>query len=145
MSKPPQSPEEAATDLLMAASLLVRRLRLEGSSTRELLSWTQVAVMHRLEAGPQTIADLARSESIKPQSMGGSVALLEEQGFVERRPHPNDGRQFLFALTAAGQEVRKVSTQAKQAWLAKTIGELELEERDALSAAIGVLRKLGEQ
>jgi DNA-binding MarR family transcriptional regulator len=136
--------DRAATDLLMAASLLVRRLRLEASS-QELISWTQVAVMHRLESGPLTIADLARSESIKPQSMGGSVAALEERGFVERRPDPDDGRQFFFALTPAGQEVRRVTSNAKQAWLAKAIGELEAEDREVLFASIDVLRKLSEK
>src|SRR5258707_260074 len=144
MSKYLKSPEEAATELLVASSLLMRRLRLEASRTEQ-ITWTQVAVMHRLESGPMTIADLARSESIKPQSMGGSIAVLEEQGLVERRPDPSDGRQFLFALTAAGEEARKVSTKAKQAWLAKAIGELGSEDRDALIAAIDVLRRLSER
>ena len=144
MSKTSKSPEDAATELLVASNLLVRRLRLEGSGD-ELLTWTQVAVMHRLEAGPMTIADLARSESITPQSMGSSVAYLEDRGFVERRPHPNDGRQFLFALTASGDEVRKVSTRAKQGWLARAIEALGPKERDALFGAIDVLRGLGEQ
>jgi DNA-binding MarR family transcriptional regulator len=143
MSKTSKSPEDAATELLVASNLLVRRLRLEGSGD-ELLTWTQVAVMHRLEAGPMTIADLARSESITPQSMGSSVAYLEDRGFVERRPHPNDGRQFLFALTASGDEVRKASTRAKQGWLARAIEALGPKERDVLFAAIDVLRGLGE-
>jgi DNA-binding MarR family transcriptional regulator len=144
MSKASKSPEEAATELLVASNLLVRRLRLEDSGD-ELLTWTQLAAMHRLEAVPMTIADLARSESITPQSMGSAVADLEERGFVERRPHPNDGRQFLFALTASGDEVRKASTRAKQAWLARAIAQLGPKERDTLFAAIDVLRGLGEQ
>jgi DNA-binding MarR family transcriptional regulator len=144
MSKTSKSAEEAATELLVASNLLVRRLRLEGTGDEQ-LTWTQVAVMHRLESGPMTIADLARSESITPQSMGTSVAHLEERGFVERRPHPNDGRQFLFALTASGDEVRKVSTRAKQAWLASAIEQLGHKERDALFAAIDVLQGLGER
>ena len=144
MVKIAKSTEAAATDLLLAAGLLVRRLRQEGSA-HELITWTQVAIMHRLEAGPATIADLARSEFIKPQSMGGSVAALEEQGFVERRPDPSDGRQFLVALTPAGEQVRKVSASAKQAWLSRAIGALGAGDRDALLTAIGVLRKLSEQ
>jgi DNA-binding MarR family transcriptional regulator len=144
MARARKSSEEAATDLLLAAGLLVRRLRQEGAS-RELITWTQVAIMHRLEAGPATVADLARSEFITPQSMGGSIAALEEQGFVERKPHPTDGRQFLVALTPAGERVRKLSSSAKQAWLTSAIGGLGPEDREALLAAIDVLRKLGEQ
>ena len=101
--------------------------------------------MHRLEAGPATIADLARSEFIKPQSMGGSVAALEEQGFVERKPDANDGRQFLVALTPEGERVRKASANAKQAWLIRAIGKLSPEDRETLLAAISVLQKLSEQ
>jgi DNA-binding MarR family transcriptional regulator len=144
MAKARRSQEELATDLLLAAGLLVRRLRQEGASG-ELITWTQVAIMHRLEAGPATIADLARSEFIKPQSMGGSVAALEEQGFVERKPDANDGRQFLVALTPAGERVRKASANAKQAWLIRAIGKLSPEDREALLAAISVLQKLSEQ
>jgi DNA-binding MarR family transcriptional regulator len=144
VNKTSKSPEEAVTELLVASNLLVRRLRLEGSGD-EFLTWTQVAVMNRLEAGPMTIADLARSESITPQSMGSAVANLEERGFVERKPHPSDGRQFLFALTSAGEEVRKASTDAKQAWLARAIEQLGPKERDALYAALDVLQGLSEQ
>ena len=37
---------------------------------------------------------------MKPQSMGGTLAAMEEEGLVERRPHPTDRRQILFTLTA---------------------------------------------
>ena len=142
--KNPPSAETSAIDLLMAATSLVRRLRLEGAS-RELITWTQAAVMHRLKGGPATIADLARSESIKPQSMGGSIASLEEQGFVERRQDPQDGRQFLCALTPAGEEMLKRTANAKQAWLTKAIGQLSTKDHEALLAAIDVIRRMGEQ
>ena len=144
MSKTPISIEEGAADLRVSLGLLVRRLRQETSSP-ETITWTQVAVMHRLESGPATIAELARAEQIKPQSMGGSVAILEEQGFVERRPDPSDGRQFLIALTSAGEQMRKQTSLAKHAWLTQAIGRLAPEERDVLFAAMGALRKLGEQ
>jgi DNA-binding MarR family transcriptional regulator len=144
MSETSKFSEQAATELLMASNLLVRRLRLEGSGL-ESLTWTQVAVMHRLETEPMTIADLARIESIKPQSMGATVAILEEGGFVERKPHPSDGRQFLFALTASGEEMRRASTAAKRAWLARAIEGLGPDDRAALFAAINVLRELSEK
>jgi DNA-binding MarR family transcriptional regulator len=144
MAKIATSIEEGATELRAALGLLVRRMRQE-TSTPESLTWTQVAVMHRLEAGPATIAELARAEQIKPQSMGGSVAILEEQGFVERRADPDDGRQFLIALTPAGIQVRTQSSLAKHAWLTQAIGKLPPRERETLFAAMGALRKLGEQ
>jgi DNA-binding MarR family transcriptional regulator len=68
-----------------------------------------VAITARLEAGPMTIADLARAESMKPQSMCASLAQMEEEGVVRRWAHSSDGRQILFELTPAdrrGDSVR---------------------------------------
>ena len=41
------------------------------------------------------------------------VALLEERGWVERRPHPTDGRQLNLRLTAKGTAIRKKSKDAR--------------------------------
>ena len=62
-----------------------------------------------------TTADLARAEFVKPQSMGTTLADLEQAGLVQRRPHPTDGRQVLFALTAEGMEARRQRNIAKTA------------------------------
>ena len=104
--------EIAVTELLSVTGQLTRRLR-AVSNTRE-LTWSQVAIMARLEeAGPLTTADLARAESVKPQSMGGTLAAMEAEGLVERQPHPTDGRQILYALTDEGREARKKVSLAR--------------------------------
>src|ERR1700727_1562428 len=98
--------EVAVTELLSVTGQLTRRLR-AVSNTRE-LTWSQVAIMARLEeAGPSMTADLARAESVKPQSMGGTLAAMEAEGLVERQPHPTDGRQILYAFTHEGLDARK--------------------------------------
>ncbi len=76
--------------------------------------------------------------------MGTTLADLEEQGLVERRPHPTDGRQVLFALTAAGIEARRKRRIAKQEWLLTKIAKLDPAERKALVAATAVIKRLGE-
>jgi len=48
---------------------------------------------------PAAPADLARAEGMKPQSMGTTVAALEDMGMVERKPRPTDGRQVNIELT----------------------------------------------
>jgi DNA-binding MarR family transcriptional regulator len=83
--KPLESP---SIDFTQAIGLLVRRVRAAAASHE--LSLTESAVMARLaKDGPATIADLARAESMKPQSMGTTIAALEEMGMVERKPHPD--------------------------------------------------------
>jgi DNA-binding MarR family transcriptional regulator len=141
--KDDKSLEKAVTELLVVTGQLVRRLRAE-SNTRE-LTWSQVAVMARLEkVGSMTTADLARAESVKPQSMGGTLAYMEGEGLVERRAHPTDGRQVLFALTAEGIETRRKVSLAKRDWLLKAIAKLEPVERRALISAVKLIRRLGE-
>ncbi len=133
--------EQAVTELLLATGQLLRRLR-AVSNTRE-LTWSQVAILARLAAdGPLTTADLARAESVKPQSMGGTLGVMEEEGLVERRPHPTDGRQVLFALTAAGEENRRTVGLAKQQWLADAMRRFTDDELNTLLAATELIRRL---
>lgn len=91
-----------------------------------------------------TTADLARAESMKPQSMGAILAVLEEQELVERRAHPTDGRQVLFALTGKGVSTRRKRTLAKRAWLRQAVGQLDDRDQQTLLAAIALIKRLGE-
>jgi len=123
----------------------VRRLRSAVPSESLELSWTQMGVMRRLDAeGPATTAELARAEGVKPQSMGATVAALEEMGIVERRPHPTDGRQMNIALTGKGTSMRKDARIAKQTWLAQAIAKLDAKEQKNLPAVTELIKRLAE-
>ena len=101
--------------------------------------------MARLEeVGPMTTADLARAESVKPQSMGGTLAVMEEEGLVERRPHPTDGRQILYALTDEGLEARKKVSLAKRDWLLAAVAQLSSAEQKTLVDAVDIIRRIGD-
>ena len=109
---PRKTLEVAVIDFTQAIGLLVRRVRAAAASHE--LSLTEAAVMARLARdGPATTADLARAEGMKPQSMGATIAALEERGMVERKPHPTDGRQVNIELTAKGAAVRKSVRRCK--------------------------------
>jgi len=109
------------------------------------LSWSQNATLARLEkAGAMTTADLARSEFVKPQSMGTTLADLEQAGLVQRRPHPTDGRQVLFALTAAGAEARRKRSLARREWLLAAMERLDPADRQTLLAAAALIKQLAE-
>jgi|SRR5580658_4489445 DNA-binding MarR family transcriptional regulator len=141
---PRKSHEDAASELALALGLLVRRLRSAAPSESHELSWTQKAVIVRLDSeGPATTAELARAEGIKPQSMGATVAALEGMGFVERIPHPTDGRQVNIALTAKGARMRKDAHVAKQTWLAQAIAKLDAPEQRNLPAVTALIKRLG--
>ena len=135
--------EAAATELSLAIGQLARRLRTEVNPGE--LSWSQNAVLARLEkAGPMTTADLARSEFVKPQSMGTILADLEQAGLLQRRPHPTDGRQVLFALTADGIEARRKRSIARREWLLAAMERLDPPDRQTLLAAAALIKQLAE-
>jgi DNA-binding MarR family transcriptional regulator len=141
---PRKTLEPAVLDLTQAIGLLVRRVRAAAASHE--LSLTESAVMARLaKEGPATTADLARAEGMKPQSMGTTIAALEEMGMVERKPHPTDGRQVNIVLTAKGAAVRKSARDAKQTWLAQAIGQLDRHDQATLFAAGEIIKRLAEK
>jgi DNA-binding MarR family transcriptional regulator len=141
---PRRNLELSVIDLTHSIGLLLRRLRAAAASHE--LSLTESAVLARLEReGPATTADLARAEGIKPQSMGASIAALEEMGLVERKPHPRDGRQLNIELTAKGLALRKSTKDAKRTWLAQAIAQLDETERETLFRAGEIIKRLAER
>jgi DNA-binding MarR family transcriptional regulator len=136
--------DAAVIDLIEAMGLLVRRVRSAAASHE--LSLTEAVVLSRLaKDGPATTADLARAEGMKPQSMGTTIAALEEMGLVERKPHPTDGRQVNIELTAKGAAVRKSAGDAKRTWLAQAIAQLDKQEQATLFAAGEIIKRLVEK
>ncbi|HTA16490.1 MAG TPA: MarR family transcriptional regulator [bacterium] len=131
------------TDFVQALGLLVRRFRAVGGASD--FSWTEAIVLRRLDKdGPATCADLAREVGVKPQSMGTTIAALEEAGMVGRRPHLTDGRQVNIELTAKGVAARKTAVDAKKSWLSKAVAQLDEEERETLFKAGGIMKRLAE-
>jgi len=136
--------EIAVIDFIQAVGMLVRRVRAAAASGE--LSLTEALVMARLaKEGPATTADLARAEGMKPQSMGTTVAALEEMGLVERKPHPTDGRQVNIEMTAKGVAVRKSAKDAKRTWLTQAIAQLDEPERETLFKAGKIIKRLAEK
>lgn len=119
--------------------------RLSRSISRELTgaSRTQVSTLTILrDGGPQRITEIARIERITQPAVTTMVSRLEEQGWVERRSDPDDGRAVLVALTPAGRKaLEHVGGQAADV-LAARLARLDSSERAALEAALPALGKL---
>ena len=138
--------EVAVEDFAMALGLLVRRIRADAPPELQEFSWTQKAVLRRLEkSGPATSADLARAEGVRPQSMSTALGLLEKKGLVERKAHPTDGRQINMKLTARGITLRRNSKEATYAWLSRAIAELDRQEQITLFKAGELFKRMAEK
>jgi DNA-binding MarR family transcriptional regulator len=79
---------------------------------------------------------LGKCTGIDPSSMVSTIDELEEQGLVERRPHPTDRRAYAIHITERGLTVlaegRKVAAGAEQELLAP----LDPSERELLHALL---------
>ena len=143
----PASPDPSlaplVADLALAIGQLIRRLRSETPAGE--LNLSQASALSRLDRdGSMTTADLARAEAMKPQSMKTILEGLEEAGHVERKPHPTDGRQILFVLTAHGLDELQRRRATKREWLVDALADFEPAEIETLAAAIPLIRRLGE-
>jgi DNA-binding MarR family transcriptional regulator len=137
----PISPETVVPALTQAIGQLLRRLRADANPGG--LNLSQTAALARLdENGGMTTADLARAEAMKPQSMSTILASLEQEGLVVRNPHPTDGRQILFSLTAQGVKARRKRSTAKQKWLLAAVAKLGSAEQQTLLSAAALIRSL---
>lgn len=105
---------------------------------------SQAAVISRLyRHGPSTVADLARAEHVKPQSMGATVTTLEEEGFLVRTVDPADARRWHADLTEKGRRTFLAGREARQTWLSNLVhGRLDDEAQKKLATGIAVLREL---
>jgi DNA-binding MarR family transcriptional regulator len=95
------------------------------------------AVFQHIEAEGSRLTDLAERAQITKQSMGYLVDHLEQGGYLERRPDPNDRRVTLIFLTERGWDQIRAAltaiTAIEQQWTDR-IGERRMKQlRDALN------------
>jgi DNA-binding MarR family transcriptional regulator len=136
---------EVAGAVRVAVGLVVRKLRqapLDGD-----LTMAESSALSRLErGGPATSSDLARLDRISPQSMGATIAVLEERGFVQRSRDPEDGRRIVLSITETGRRVvhdkRGARTEQLAAALRDGFTDAELGQ---LMAVAPLLERLAEK
>jgi DNA-binding MarR family transcriptional regulator len=140
------TPEDLAEQLREIAVTLRRRVRAEswdGAVVDKKLSYPQMSVLKRLEAdGSSTTADLARAETMTPQSMGEIVAQLELGGYVTRRDDASHSRRRLVSTTAAGRKALAANRAVRLRWTARVIADqFDADEQQTLADALALLRR----
>jgi DNA-binding MarR family transcriptional regulator len=114
--------DEVAPALQAAVRLLVQRLRQTKAGEGDDLTSSETSALARLDrTGPTTSAELARLERISPQSMGATLATLEERGLVARRADPADGRRAILSMTDSGQALLRRRRSARSDLLSQAL------------------------
>jgi DNA-binding MarR family transcriptional regulator len=138
------SPETVATALTSGLGLLYRRLR--RPLTEGELTLPERSALSRIERkGPTTAAVLAKQEQISPQSMGATLAELEQRGLIVRTPDPDDGRRMILSLTTTGRAAVHAKRAARNALVTQALAsDFTAEERAQLFAAAPLLERLAQ-
>ncbi len=131
-----------ASRLRLAVVRLNRRLRAQRDA-EAVATLTQLSAMASLHRhGPMSPRELAERERVQPPSMTRVIAALAEGGFIDRSPHPTDGRQTVVALTETGRRYVDAEVSARERWLDARLAELSPEERAVLGHAVEIIDRM---
>src|SRR5215469_10980264 len=130
------------TRLRVAIARLSRRLRRHEIAG---LTPTQLAALSTVErSGPLRLGDLAALEGIAPSTLTRMVTVLEDAGFVTRRPDPSDARASTIAITELGRQTMGRLRDEGAALLAQGLLALTPDQRTALATALPSLEQLAD-
>jgi DNA-binding MarR family transcriptional regulator len=138
----PVLPAVEATRLYVALGRLTRALRREAGSpvSQGVLS----ALVTVVKEGPIRSGELSTREGVAPPSMTKVVVALEQLGFIERFPDPDDGRAALITATPTGRAVVESSREQRLHGLTRRLEALDADQLAALEAALPALEALAE-
>ncbi|MCK0172667.1 MarR family winged helix-turn-helix transcriptional regulator [Mycolicibacterium sp. F2034L] len=133
-----------ASDLSLAVIRLARQLRFRRAESP--ISLSQLSALVTLDKeGSMTPGALAERERVRPPSMTRVIASLVDLGYVERTAHPDDGRQVLVSVSAAGAELIEAERRASQEWLKRRLDRLDPEQRATLLTAANLMTAIVDQ
>ena len=119
----------------------LRRLTL----TRAELSLTAAATLATLRRqGATRLTELATGEGVSQPSMTALVTRLADQGLVQRRSDPADGRAVLVSLTDSGAALLDHRRTARAARLREPLAALAEDDVRSITDALPALARLAD-
>ena len=119
---------------------LARRLRQQAEAGVSPSLLSALASIERLQ--PVTLGELSQAERVQPPTMTKIAARLEEMRLVARTADERDKRVGRLALTTEGVRFIARNRSRKNAYLARRLRILDVEELATLEAAAGIIEKL---
>jgi DNA-binding MarR family transcriptional regulator len=131
---------DSAARLRLAIVRTSRRLRQEAAGAVGELTPTSASALATVERhGPLTPSELAAIERVKRPTATRTLRHLHEAGLIDRAPDPADGRSALLSISAAGRERLRKLRGRKNAYLARRMKDLPVEDLEALERAAAIL------
>lgn len=104
------------------------------------VSYIRMRLVRVLEQdGDRTMTELARVLGITQRRVTALVDALAEDGFIERRPNPADGRSTVISLTSLGRKNLDVTWQKYRADIGAVFADLPAEQQKQLLEITPVL------
>ncbi len=85
--------------------------------------------------------ELAGRLHLHPSTLTGVFRRLEEKGFLNRIPDPNDSRRALFRLTARGQKINNLREGTVEGVLQQTLGKIPAPDQAAARRVLSILTR----
>ncbi|KUG56371.1 hypothetical protein AVL61_14800 [Kocuria rosea subsp. polaris] len=125
---------ELVRDLLELQRVMKRVTKTDAGGRR--LNPTAIALLYYLDSnGPRRATVMASETGLGPSGLSRQLAVLEDEGHVERTPDPDDGRAALVAITERGRDqVRAVLEEDAQRLAARLEGWDEEQARTSRGA-----------
>lgn len=112
------------------------RFGLNAAKFDVLATLRRAGVPHELSVG-----DLLKSTMVSSGTMTNRLDRLADDGLIARRPHPDDSRSFLIALTPEGLALIDRAVEAHVQTQAELVAGLSAEDQEQLSGLLS--RALG--
>lgn len=129
----------AATSVMRAQQLLLTEFdQVCGRHGLTFARYEALVLLTFSRDGALPMGKIGQRLMVHPTSATNIIQRLDAQGFVERRPNPQDGRGTLAAITPAGHEAMEAVTSELVAG-GFALGALDADEQQQL---IALLRKV---
>jgi DNA-binding MarR family transcriptional regulator len=133
-----------ATGLRRGTLQLARRLRRERRDDG--LSLAKLSVLGTLHRrGELTARQIADSERLQPQSLTRTLAALEGDRLVYRRPDPDDGRRAWLGITGRGLTTLAAEMAERDRWLTGRLERFSPAERAILALAAELMDRVADE
>ncbi|MEV0035643.1 MarR family transcriptional regulator [Streptomyces sp. NPDC050804] len=104
------------------------------------VSYVRMRLLNALHTdGAQTMTQLAQALGVTQRRITALVDALDEDGLVERRPNPADGRSTVVSLTRGGTALQKLAWDEYRTDISRAFDDLSPEQQEQLIEITPVL------
>jgi DNA-binding MarR family transcriptional regulator len=134
---------QLATKLMEAMPVIghaMSRATRTANGPADMNGMIQLRTLHMLVNGPLTFKELCAHRGVAAPTLSRSINTMVKRGWVERTPHPRDGRQLMLKVTRSGRAHFDGLVTSAHGVLAESLKSLSPQERKSIFHALELLK-----